>query len=155
MDMYTREVGGYADGTEGHSGTGTSRERAEHERDSGEASIRQRMILARLAEVGSVGLTWKEVADGLRTHHGSASSSLTNLHKAGWIVRTNRKRGRSKVYVLPQHVLPTDRLEQYVPRAQQDHDKIADLEDRIAQARTAVLTGESSTRVLRILEGRA
>jgi hypothetical protein len=149
----------YADGTEGWSGSDTSRQRAEGERDTGTASKRQREILLRLAQVGPTGLTWSEVATALGVHHGSASASLTNLHKAGKIVRTARKRGRSKVYVLPQFVLDDDVTEPYRPnrsaaalRAEEADRRRIHLEGVIADARLAVLTGESSTKVLRILD---
>jgi hypothetical protein len=59
----------------------------------------------RLVELrGTVGVTWKEVADTLATHHGAASGALSNLHEKGWVVRLTEKRDRCAVYVTPEYV---------------------------------------------------
>jgi hypothetical protein len=40
----------------------------------------------------------------LAIHHGSASGTLSNLHRVGRIVRLRQVRQRCKVYVLPEFV---------------------------------------------------
>lgn len=149
----------YADGTEGWAGSDTSRERAERARDDGSATARRRAVLSALDAAGPTGLTWKELGDLMHLHHGSSSSALTNLHKSGLITRTSRKRSRSKVYVLPSNLLDDDTTEAYRPnrnaaqyRAEEAERTLARLEGVIADARLALLTGESSTKVLRILD---
>lgn len=90
--------------TAGHSGSDTSRERAEQERNSGTYAERARQAITYLDAMGSTGLTvadFREVAD---LHHGQASSVLSVLHKAGRIVRLKERRDRCQVYVLPDYV---------------------------------------------------
>jgi hypothetical protein len=59
----------------------------------------------RLVELrGAWGVTWKEVAETLGTHHGAASGALSNLHAKGWVVRLREKRDRCSVYVTPEYV---------------------------------------------------
>lgn len=91
-------------GTEGSSGSDASHERAEAEAASGAASERQRRILARLEGRGAKGATWREVGTLEGLHHGQVTGSLSNLHKAGKIVRLVEKRDRCSVYVMPEHV---------------------------------------------------
>ena len=92
------------DGTEGWSGSDTSRERAYADATSGTASKRQRDILDHLGRFDTAGATWAEVAAALNLHHGQASASLSALHQAGRIERLVERRGRSQIYVLPQYV---------------------------------------------------
>jgi hypothetical protein len=129
----------YADLTGGHSGTDTSRERAERERDDGTLSKRLSNTLAVVERAGASGVTWTDLARFLGLHHGSASSALTNLHMQGRIARTARRREGSKVYVTPHNALSDDVLEPYVQRGQAQADRIAVLEDRIERAFTALL----------------
>lgn len=89
-------------GTEGHSGTDTSRERAEREALS--ASERQQTVLDLAAQWREDGVTVDEVRKGGIPHHGSASATLSVLHQGGSLVRLVEKRGGCKVYVLPEHV---------------------------------------------------
>lgn len=142
----------YSDGTEGWSGSDTSRERAEHDRDTGTGTKRQRAVLAALDAVGPTGLTWKELGDLLHLHHGSASSSLTNLHRTGQIYRTSRKRLRSKVYVLPSNLIAGEPIEPYRPNRSAAKDQVRVLEDRVARARMALLTESGKSAALTILE---
>lgn len=91
-------------GSSGHSGTDTSKERADELDKSGKTKDLQLKAL-NLADKNNVhGVTWSEVAKALNIHHGSASCVLSVLHKAGELVRLNERRGRSKVYVLPQWI---------------------------------------------------
>lgn len=91
-------------GTSGHSGSEASAERAQSEDRSGVTSMRQRLALQHLGEMGRFGMTWREFAEVCGIHHGQASGALSALHKRGRIARLTVKRGRSQVYVLPQHV---------------------------------------------------
>jgi hypothetical protein len=92
------------DGTEGWSGSDTSRERAYADATSGTASKRQRDILDLMSRQERDGATWAEVAHALHLHHGQASGSLSALHHEGRIERLRERRGRSQIYVLPQYV---------------------------------------------------
>ena len=91
-------------GTSGHSGSDTSRERAEREDSDGTTSFRQRRTLALLADAGYYGLTWVDLGERLDVHHGAASGVLSTLHKAGAIARLTIRRGRCQVYVLHEYV---------------------------------------------------
>lgn len=91
-------------GTEGWSGSDTSRERAYRDATDGTAGQRQRDVLDYLMGAEGYGATWSEVATGLSLHHGQASASLSSLHLAGRIERLKQRRGRSQIYVLPQWV---------------------------------------------------
>jgi len=90
-------------GTEGWSGSDTSRERAYGEASDGTASERQRAVLDLLSRQEGDGVTWSEVAYALNLHHGQASGSLSALHHDDRIVRLKERRGRSQIYVLPQY----------------------------------------------------
>lgn len=91
-------------GTSGHSGTTTSRERAINADKSGQTGRRQKETLMFLWMQHENGATWKEIADELNLHHGSASGVLSVLHLAGRIERLAETRNRCKVYVLPEYV---------------------------------------------------
>lgn len=90
--------------TQGHAGSDTSRERAEREANDGTAKARQTVTLALVDGSGDEGVTWKELADLTRWHHGQASGVLSVLHKSGRIARLTEKRHRCHVYVTPDHV---------------------------------------------------
>lgn len=92
-------------GTSGFSGTDTSRDRAIAEDSNGTTGRRQLQTLQFLAMRANYGATWKEVAEQLSLHHGSASGVLSVLHLAGRVERLNLSRNRSKIYVLPEFVL--------------------------------------------------
>ena len=51
-------------------------------------------------ERGRAGVTWREVAEDLKVHHGTASGALSVLHQRGHIARLTETRGKCKVYVL-------------------------------------------------------
>jgi len=71
------------------------------------------------------GATWYEVAEHLGIHHGSASGALSNLHKAGRIVRTTDRRGRSEVYMIAE-IAATLPVTLAAPRANASKKEIAD-----------------------------
>lgn len=96
------EAGG--GGTQGWSGSDTSHERAERERDDGTVARRQRETLMTLGEAGSRGLTWRELGVIRGWHHGQASSVLSVLHMDGRIARLVERRDRCHVYVLNEYV---------------------------------------------------
>jgi hypothetical protein len=91
-------------GTSGWSGTQSSEERALREDSDGTTGKRQLAALTYLAQRGRHGATWKELADGLGLHHGSASGVLSVLHKTEHICRLKEMRNKCKVYVLPEFV---------------------------------------------------
>lgn len=86
-------------GTSGFSGSETSEARARREDQDGTTSRRQAAALTILRSRGSEGCTWKELADALGVHHGSASGALSVLHKQERIARLKEKRSRCKIYV--------------------------------------------------------
>jgi hypothetical protein len=112
-------------GTGGHAGSDTSKERAEREADDGTLAKRQREIIAFLWAQADRGATWAEVAEHLGIHHGSASGALSNLHKAGRIVRTTDRRGRSEVYMVAE-IAATLPVTLAAPRASVTRKEIAE-----------------------------
>ena len=88
-------------GTSGWSGSGTSRERAVSADSSGRTGANQGLILEMLEQWGPIGLTWKEVAQQTGWHHGTASGTLSALHKENRIARLSSSRDGCKIYVLP------------------------------------------------------
>jgi hypothetical protein len=97
-------------GTSGYSGSDTSEARARTEDANGATGIRQEKALKLLAQAFWTGLTWKELAEATGWHHGQASATFSNLHKAGKIARLADVRDRCKVYVMPEFALdrPTE-----------------------------------------------
>jgi hypothetical protein len=91
-------------GTSGFSGTDTSRDRAITEDSNGTTGRRQKETLQFLAMRANYGATWKELAEQLSLHHGSASGVLSVLHLAGRVERLHLSRNRCKIYVLPEFV---------------------------------------------------
>jgi hypothetical protein len=91
-------------GTSGHSGSDTSRERAEHSDRSGATMRNQNDVLTVLKNAGVAGLNWHEVADQLNQHHGTVSGALSTLHKAGLVSRLKERRNKCAIYVLPEYV---------------------------------------------------
>jgi len=86
-------------GTSGHSGTDTSKERALNADRSGKTALRQAQALNLLSQRKMSGLTWKELSDITGLHHGTASGVLSVLHKTGRIARLKESRDGCKVYV--------------------------------------------------------
>jgi hypothetical protein len=97
-------------GTSGHSGSDTSSERARRMDTSGKTSDLQRLAMSMIISSEDFGVTWKELADRLNVHHGSASGVLSVLHLAGKIERLTATRNRCKIYVSPDWVFfrPTE-----------------------------------------------
>lgn len=91
-------------GSSGHSGTDTSKERADQQDKTGKTKNMQLTTLELLRQRTFIGITWHELARELNIHHGTASGVLSNLHKGGLIVRLAMRRGRSKIYVLPEWI---------------------------------------------------
>ena len=86
-------------GTSGHSGTDTSKERALDADRSGKTALRQAQALNLLGQRQVTGITWKEFSEITGFHHGTASGVLSVLHKAGRIARLKETRKGCKVYV--------------------------------------------------------
>lgn len=91
-------------GTSGWSGSDTSRARARYLDESGITSQTQQRILHHLHTQGTLGSTWKEMAEALNEDHGTISGSLSNLHKAHHVARLTETRDRCKVYVHPNFI---------------------------------------------------
>ena len=91
-------------GTSGWSGSDSSEERERVQDADGTTGKRQLAALTFLASRFYLGATWKELADALGLHHGSASGVLSVLHKTDRICRLRATRNKSKVYVLPEFV---------------------------------------------------
>lgn len=92
-------------GSSGHSGSSSSKERADHLDKSGKTSKYQNIIMDFLRDKQEFGATWKEIAELLGVHHGTASGALSVLHKVGLIERLKETREKSKIYVLPEFVM--------------------------------------------------
>lgn len=91
--------------TAGHSGVDTSRERAIDEARTGKTLHVQSIVMAHVSRHGMDGRTVAELRRSLpQMHHGSISSALTNLHRAGMLVCLTEKRERCHVYVRPEFV---------------------------------------------------
>lgn len=88
-------------GTSGHSGSDTSRERAEREDGSGTTASRQAAVLRLVDGAGVRGVTVHEASRVLGTHHGQTSAALSNLESAGLVLRVAERRDRCHVYVVP------------------------------------------------------
>lgn len=90
----------------GHSGTDTSRERANRRDRGGKTSENQAFVLRVLRDWAGFGITVAELRDApeFGGHHGTASGVLSNLHQKGIICRLMEKRDGCRVYVLPEFV---------------------------------------------------
>lgn len=99
-------------GTSGHSGSDTSRERAERADSDGTTTKRQSEALASLGARHGDGMTWKELGLARGWHHGTASGVLSVLHKEGHVARLTERRDRCLVYVLPQYTQGRETTEQ-------------------------------------------
>ena len=132
--------------TTGHSGTDTSREQAK----SGKARLAQSQVVYHFQSWGTVGRTVAELRAVMPDyHHGSISSALTNLHRAGTLARLVEKRNGCHVYVLTDCVAerptqPPGRVRAAKAKAgaqsqpAQTEPQTADLERRIRDTDTAL-----------------
>ena len=91
-------------GTSGWSGSVTSKSRASVADSAGLTRARQGKTLASLRRAAQGGLTWLELAEEQGWHHGTASGSLSLLHKEGFVARLAMSRNRSRIYVLPEFI---------------------------------------------------
>ena len=92
-------------GTSGHSGSATSRDRAEREDATGVTGKRQKDVIKFLSAMEKHGGTCKEVSTWLSIHHGQSSGVLSVLHKERVIARLKATRNRCAIYVLPEFIL--------------------------------------------------
>lgn len=111
-------------GTSGWSGSETSFERAINDDLSGTTSDRQIQAINELGWAGSIGLTWKELAQSLKLHHGQASGVLSVLHKTGIIERLTDRRNKCAIYVLPEYVDGRQTASHANTKASSDNNKI-------------------------------
>lgn len=91
-------------GTSGWSGSPTSLERALKNDSSGATGKNQELFMCDLTVVGERGLTSREWGLMHDLEHQIYSSTPSQLHKAGLIVRLVQKRNGHQVYVLPEFV---------------------------------------------------
>lgn len=113
-------------GSSGWAGSDTSRARAEHADRIGVTSARQKATLKLLIDAGVDGLTWRDLSALTGEHHGATSGALSNLHKAGVIVRLTDTRNRCAIYVTPDCVQGRE-TSAYKPNAtKQDVNKVLD-----------------------------
>jgi hypothetical protein len=113
-------------GTSGHSGSDTSRERAERRDASGRTARSQQQIVSALRAAGSRGVTVGEMRERSIDHHGTVSGALSNLHKSGSISRLVERRNKCAIYVLPEHV---DGRETASPGATSSRSRLLNLVD--------------------------
>lgn len=95
----------------GWSGSSTSKRRANYLDTSGITAHSQLLIIKELKKKKGRGATVHELRSILKAHHGSRSGFLSDLNKAGYIVRLQERRrgplkndGLCHVYVLPEYV---------------------------------------------------
>jgi len=86
-------------GTSGWSGTNTSKDRAFDSDSTGKTKRSQIDALKAINNLGTFGITWKELSEITRWHHGLSSGVLSILHKEGIISRLLEKRGKCRIYV--------------------------------------------------------
>lgn len=91
-------------GTSGWSGSDTSRARAVNADGDGTTLDRHRETIGYVMSQTWRGVTWRELADRMGWHHGTASGVLSVLHKEGLLSRLTEKRDKCKVYVFPTFV---------------------------------------------------
>lgn len=103
-DKPTAPVGLYPDHTGGWAGSDTSMERAQREVRTGKLLSRQEQAIAFLVERTYMGATYGDLCDHFGWHHGVASGTLSNLHRAGKVARLKVKRNQQKVYVAPSFI---------------------------------------------------
>ncbi len=85
--------------------TTTSRAAADHNDTTRITGKTQAMVLALADRAGLVGVTIRDVRNALDSHHhGTASSALSTLHKAGLLARLTDSRRGAAIYVLPQWI---------------------------------------------------
>ena len=114
-------------GTEGATSSPQSHQRAHHQATNGTAGRRQQSIINYLDDTGDHGATWKDIAHQLKMHHGSATGSLSVLHKTGTIAALKKPRHRCTVYVLPEHVNDRPTRPPYTNRAQYQINQVRQL----------------------------
>jgi hypothetical protein len=89
----------------GWSGSDTSKARARVNDESGKTSKNQLLALRLASTGGEFGVTVAEQTKAMEVpHHGTASGTLSTLHKSGRLCRLSETRGGQKVYVLPEFV---------------------------------------------------
>lgn len=102
--------GYYDDGTSGHAGGASSRERAEREDAAGITGKRSQEVLRVLIRRAHRGATSAEVEYSLGIGHGSASGTLTRLQRTGKAIRSTTRRNRQEIYFAADH-FPADHTE--------------------------------------------
>jgi len=88
-------------GTSGWSGSDSSLAAIIAQDKDGRTLTQQRTAFKWVVEAGCFGKTWRELALRTGWHHGSASRTLSILHKEGYIVRLKETRDNCAIYVAP------------------------------------------------------
>jgi hypothetical protein len=96
---------GSSNPSSGFSGTETSEARVRTDDSTGVTADRQEWVLEALRRRPHFGLTVHDIRRDTGWHHGQASAALSNLHKAGKIVRLAQVRDGCKVYLMPEYAL--------------------------------------------------
>ena len=91
-------------GTSGWQGSEASHDRAITDDASGATGDRQKIALEFARNHKYYGTTWKELGEAYGWHAGQSSGALSNLHKAGLVVRLTKRRSRCSVYVAPEFI---------------------------------------------------
>jgi len=78
----------------------TSRARAVREDANGTTRERRRHLLDLLTEAGTIGATWKELADLTGLHHGQVSGALSKLHENGEVFQLRITRHGCHPYLI-------------------------------------------------------
>jgi hypothetical protein len=135
----------------GHSGNATSIERAQYADASGLTGKRQRATYELVKQAGSEGITCGELENRMAWGHGIASSALTHLHRAGFIMRLQHRRMKQELYVLPD--FRNNREESpYRPRMDRQHPKFLTREQVLAAMMDAQVDESFYPEVRRVIE---
>lgn len=70
----------------------------------------QKEVYKLVTAEGAFGMTDGEVQNATGTGHGSTSSALSSLHRAGYLARLKEKRGKFTVYVHPKFIKKRETL---------------------------------------------
>lgn len=78
----------------------TSRARAAREDNNGTTRQRRHLIIELVAETGTTGATWHEIAELTGLHHGQVSGALSKLHENGDVFQLKTTRNGCHPYIV-------------------------------------------------------
>lgn len=135
----------------GHAGNATSIERAQFADASGLTGKRQRVTYEVVKQAASEGITCGELEDQMEWGHGVASSALTHLHRAGFVLRLTHRRKKQEIYVIPDY--RNNREESpYRPRMDRQHPKFLTKEQVLAAMMDAGVDESFYPEVRKVIE---